>query len=593
MTKTLRDYQSTAVQNALKAWSDGHRATLFVCPTGGGKTFVFAELARMTAERGGRTLIIADRELLIDQAADECKEVGLSVGFEQADRRADDAPTVVCATVQSMSKPARLKRYKRNAFDLVVIDEADLGIAPSYVKIVKHFYKARVFGCTATPDRTDKRNLGEMFDDVCHEVEMVTLIEGGQLSRIRRHRVLVESVTLDKSLIRDGDYTDAEIEKLFTQETPLHEVTKPTLELAGARPTIVFTASVPHAILQAEMLNRYRPGCARSISGKMKSEQRQALYNAFANGEFQFLCNCALLLRGVNMTFVSCIAMARPTLSRSLYAQAIGRGTRLHIGKDDLLVIDFTPNSETHTIDAPSVQLEPDQKPAPTEPTERPKSGKTLVSPIDVIAPSLSADVKERAREIVETEQGLDVLDVLKRAEHELKTDEALRQRIRAKVEYETRVVGGKKGIDWGVFNEWNKPNTQIAEEMNISKGLVTKMRRRYAFNTISIRIQRNPIDWASYKKWDMSTIQIAKENNVKKSVVSKYRRRYAPESVKNRKPNFDWSSFKDWDKSNIQIMKITNKRVSNIATMRKKYAPHTITPRGKHKRPSKDPKES
>lgn len=418
----LRDYQDIAVENTIAASRRGVRSALFVCPTGGGKSPVFAILAGRAAAKGARTLILTDRKVLTDQAADYVREwaPGLTVGFEQGARyTVGPLPDVVCATIQSIRRPSRLRRFRRDAFGLIVIDEADLGIAPSYSSVLERFPGAFRFGCTATPDRHDGRSLGEIFEEVAHTVDMRDLIERGYLSPLRRSLIRIESVSLESLPTHDGDFSDAALTRILTQERPLHEVARPTLELAGDRPTLVFAATVEHAEALAGIFNRYRPGAARVIHGGMKDAERAAILGAYRRREFQFLCNCALLLRGIDLPFVSCVAMARPTLSRALYAQSIGRGTRRAKGKADLLVLDFTDNSDTHS----------------------------LVSLVDVLAPGAPEDVKERAREIMDEEQGADPL-ALDRAEAELEADPALRERVRAKVAYRMRAAA----LDWNAI---------------------------------------------------------------------------------------------------------------------------------------------
>ena len=464
----LRPYQQHAVHMTLDLWAQGVRAVLFVCPTGGGKTHVFAELARLEARRAGRTLVLADRKRLIDQAADRCRAAGLSVGFEQAARRVGArAPRVVCATIQSIGRPARLRRFKPGSFSLIIVDEADLGIAPSYLSVLAHFPGARVFGGTATPDRADRRSLGEVFEDVAARVEMADLIRAGYLSPLRRHLVRIESVTLEKVPRPGGDFTDAALEKVLVQERPLHEVARPALEAAGDRSTIVFGASVKHAEELAAVLNRYRPGCARSIHGETDDAERAELLAAFERREFQFLCNCALLLRGVDLPFVSCVVMARPTLSRALYAQALGRGTRLAPGKADLLVLDFTDNSAVHD----------------------------LCSPIDVLAPSAAPEVRERARELLDSEQGADPLEVLGRAEVQLETDPVLREQVRARVAFKERYIGGPKGIDWSKQPLGKIPDSAIALTLGCHQAAVTAARKGLGIPRCPAR-NYSGIDW-------------------------------------------------------------------------------------------------
>lgn len=453
----LRDYQREAVDKTVAASRRGLRSVLFVCPTGGGKSHVFAELARLAHERGVRTLVLTDRLELVEQAARQIERLaGLRVGFEQGMRRTGKRPPdVVCATIQSFCRANRLRRFAPGTFGLVVVDEADLGVAPSYRTVLGRFPDAFVFGCTATPDRADGQTLGDVFQEIVHRVDMGDLIRAGHLSPLRRHLVRIESVSLEKVRVDDDDFSDSALEKILIQERALHEVVRPTLDLAGARPSLAFTATVAHAEALAAMFNRYRPGCARMMHGGMGTAERTAILDAYKRREFQFLCNCALLLRGIDLPFVSCIVGARPTLSRALYAQSIGRGTRVCEGKPDLLVLDFTDNSTNHD----------------------------LISPIDVLAPAASEEAKERAREILDEEQDGDPLEVVERARAELEADPALRERVRAKVAFRLRGVESAaskaaRGIDWDAQPLGEKMDTTIAADLGVAPSSVRNARR-------------------------------------------------------------------------------------------------------------------
>lgn len=510
-----RDYQREAIKKTVARWDSGIRSLLFICPTGGGKSFVFSHLAKHITKQGGRTLILTDRKTLTDQAAGNVTRLGLTVGFEQAKRRTGaDLPDVVCATIQSISRPDRLRQFKRNAFDLVVVDEADLGVAPSYLSVLKHFRKAKVFGCTATPDRADKQTLGDVFEEVVSAVEMIDLIKRGYLSRLRRHLVRIESVSLEKVQTKNGDFSDKALERILTQEKPLHEVVKPTQEMAERRPSIVFAATVAHAEALAGVFNRYRKGSARAIHGGMDDAERGAIADAFRRGDFQFLCNCALLLRGVDLPFVSCVAMARPTKSRALYAQALGRGTRIAEGKPDLLVLDFTDNSERHD----------------------------LISPIDVLAPSVDEVIKERAREIMD-EGEADPLGALEEGERQLAADPVLRETVRAKVEYLTREApSANKGINWDAEPLGEAPDAVMSQKWHVS---VTAVRLARVYRGIPAYKGDTPmrgIDWDAQPLGKIPDGKLAELLGVRQGTVQAARQRRGIAVFSTRKkPSVDW----------------------------------------------------
>lgn len=354
MNLTLRPYQQDAVAAVAAEFASGKRTTLVVHPTGCGKTVVFSAIAHHAASNGSRVLVLAHRGQLVDQAAGRiAKDTGLSVAIEMAERSASDAikgmfpPSVVVASVQSMV--TRLDRYDRHAFGLVIIDEAHHCTPGSqYATVADHFKAARVLGVTATPDRLDGKGMGEFFESAAHVYDIFEAIKDGWLVPVTQRRIAVDSVDLaDCKISRTTkDYDDDDLGAKMTTDAALHEVCAPLAEVAQGRQTVVFSVNVLHAQALEIVLSKYTgPGTARAVSGQTDRAELYDLIERFRRREFQTLINCALLTEGFDAPEVSCVAMARPTRSRSLYAQCMGRGTRLapHIGKVDLLALDFVP----------------------------------------------------------------------------------------------------------------------------------------------------------------------------------------------------------------------------------------------------------
>lgn len=415
----LRPYQEAALAATIDAFGAGKSRVLVVKPTGTGKTVLFAALVARVAQgvrsrsgAPGRSLVLAHREELVRQAREKIEtSTGITCGVEMADERADTLrpPLCVVASVQSMQRD-RLRSYAVDHFDLVVVDEAHHATAQSYRTILDHFGGARVLGVTATPDRGDKQGLKAVFEAAAYVYEIRDAIRDGWLVPIVQRQVIVDSLDLSKVSVRAGDYADGELEEQLCQERALHEVAVPTLEQSGSRPTVVFTAGVAQARALAEVLNRYRGGSAVALSGETHPDDRRKSVDDFKGGRVQFLVNCALFLEGFDAPLCACVAMARPTKSRALYAQAIGRGTRIlglsleesvAAGKSDLLVLDFVGNSSTHS----------------------------LVSVADVLDGSVTEEVAQRVTELVKEEPDLPVHVALERAGQQL-AEEARRRAL-------------------------------------------------------------------------------------------------------------------------------------------------------------------
>ncbi len=491
----LRDYQERAASEIVDTLAQA-KSTLFVCPTGGGKTHVIAEVAARSVA-SGRILILSDREHIVQQTKRRVRELtGLSVGVEQGELTASsENPTdVVCATIQSISRPERLQRFPSDAFGLVIIDEADLAVAPSYLKVLEHFSGAKVFGCTATPDRLDGQEISDVFTSKIKPVYLVDLIDQGYLSPIKRFLIAIESVMLtDVPCVSTGDFQESKLEAILSHEKPLHEVVVPTLKLAEKRPTLVFAVNVDHARKLSEVFNRYRPGCAVVAHGGTPLEARRALLRDLEGGVVQFVCSCGLYLRGIDLPFVSCIAMARPTKSPSLYCQAIGRGMRKHSGKDDLLVIDFTDNSKRYD----------------------------LISIIDLLSPT-SKEARHLANELLKDRPGADPISVLDEAESELVIDEDLANKVRAEVAFLATPV---EPIDWSAQPLGKVSDVSIARRLNCSVTAVQRARMSRGIPAYANVIKPAVvIDWSKIPLGAMSDTTIFSLFGVEPEVTNRAR---------------------------------------------------------------------
>jgi superfamily II DNA or RNA helicase len=364
----LRKYQTEAVE-AIEKKLQEEGATLLVLPTGTGKTVVFSEVAARYWEREKRpVMVLAHRGELLRQAGDKLLQAGYfgkeHIAYEMAEETASDSfgsvfsPRVVLASKDSLHAK-RLHKYDRDGIGLIIVDECHRGIAKTYQTIYSYFEGSKLLGVTATPDRLDGKRILSVFKSPAYVYEIRDAIEEGYLVPITQQAVRVDAIDLREVKATREDFDEHQLEEVMLRESAVHGIAVPTLELAEARPTFVFCTSIAHSKAVAAMLNRYRYDCARTIDGTLDSVQRERILEDFKAGRFQFLCNCQLLTEGIDVPSVACVAMARPTKSRTLYSQAIGRGTRLlgstyeeslENGKPDLLVIDYAGNAGKHSL---------------------------------------------------------------------------------------------------------------------------------------------------------------------------------------------------------------------------------------------------
>lgn len=340
--KELRPYQKEAVEAIYSHWSEWQRE-LLVLPTGCGKTVVFNTVAN---ERPGRTLILAHRDELIEQARDKYAAMfGELPGKIKASE--NDIRRVTVGSIQTMCR-----RNYSGAFDTVIIDEAHHAISPSYQDLLQQLPDAKVLGVTATPDRGDKKSLARYFDGIAYEYGLKDAIRDGYLCPIMAKTVPLE-IDMSSVKISVGDFEVNSIAQ--TLEPYLPQIADAIQLHASARKTVVFCPLISIAQELASMI----PG-AREVNGS--SPDRKELIEWFDKaGAGAVLCNAMLLTEGWDCPSVDCVVVLRPTKIRSLYCQMIGRGTRLAPGKDNLLILDFLWLCKKHNLCKPASLLSDDQ----------------------------------------------------------------------------------------------------------------------------------------------------------------------------------------------------------------------------------------
>lgn len=352
----LRAYQSEALTAVRDAYRAGKRRVIVSLPTGSGKTVVFAHFPGFLKMKK-RLLVLAHREELLRQARDKFRSIDpeLKAEIEQAGTHAAADAKVVIASVPTLARSsARLSRLQPDEFSIVVVDEAHHAVAPSYRRIFDHFglfephVSRYLIGFTATPRRGDKQGLGEVFEEVCYARDMREMIAERYLCPIAGWRVDTD-LSLDNVKVRHGDFIESQLARVVNMPLRNSLLLKAYRDFAPGRRAIVFCVDVAHAQdvhrVFAEAGIRAAP-----VWGELSRDQRRSTLAAFSAGEIDVVTNCNVLTEGFDEPRVDCVIMARPTRSKLLYAQMVGRGTRLYPSKKDLMVIDVADNSRTHQL---------------------------------------------------------------------------------------------------------------------------------------------------------------------------------------------------------------------------------------------------
>ncbi|GLG89135.1 DEAD/DEAH box helicase [Sellimonas catena] len=346
----LRPYQREAKEAVFEQWENGTRKTLLVLPTGCGKTIVFAKITEDCVRNGDRVLILAHRGELLDQAADKiAKATGLRCATEKAEQSCLGSWfRITVGSVQSLMRETRLKRFPDDYFDTIIIDEAHHCISDSYQRVLHHFPDAKVLGVTATPDRGDMKNLGQVFESLAYEYTLPKAIKEGYLSPIKAVTIPLQ-VDLTGVGVQSGDFKAGD---LGTALDPyLESIAEEMGKYCREKKTVVFLPLVKTSQKFRDILNDHGFHAAE-VNGE--SQDRAEILEDYAAGKYNVLCNSMLLTEGWDCPDVDCIVVLRPTKVRSLYCQMVGRGTRLAPGKDHLLLLDFLWHTERHELCHPA-----------------------------------------------------------------------------------------------------------------------------------------------------------------------------------------------------------------------------------------------
>lgn len=346
----LRPYQQEAKDAIFDQWASGVNKTLLVLPTGCGKTIVFAKVTEDCVRNGDRVLILAHRGELLEQAADKIMQTtGLNCAVEKAEQSCLGSWfRITVGSVQSLMRETRLARFPEEYFDTIIIDEAHHCISASYQRVLHHFPEAKVLGVTATPDRGDMKNLGQVFESLAYEYTLPRAIKEGYLSPIKAVTIPLR-VDLTGVGVQSGDFKAGD---LGTALDPyLEQIAAEMENYCMEKKTVVFLPLVKTSQKFRDILvsHGFR---AAEVNGE--SQDRAEVLRDFAAGKYNVLCNSMLLTEGWDCPDVDCVVVLRPTKVRSLYCQMVGRGTRLAPGKEHLLLLDFLWHTERHELCHPA-----------------------------------------------------------------------------------------------------------------------------------------------------------------------------------------------------------------------------------------------
>lgn len=335
---SLMDHQEEAL-SSLEKMRETDSIALLYHATGTGKTVTAVTDAK---HFGKRTLFLAHRHELVEQAAKTFRNIWPEVSVGQYEGSIKEKDTyIVCGSIQSVSQ--NLEDFDPKDFGYLIIDECHHGTAETYKKVMSYFQPEFTLGLTATPERTDGEDLLEVFRNVAHRLDLKSAVELGTLVPVRCIRIKT-NIDMRDVRINGFRYNTLDLESKIRVPERNQLIVDTWNEYVKGKPTVIFCASVKHA---EELAERFRKTGidARCVSGTTKPAERKQILQDYEQGRIPVLCACDLLNEGWDSPHTEVLFMARPTMSRTIYMQQLGRGMRLSPGKEFLLVFDFVDNA--------------------------------------------------------------------------------------------------------------------------------------------------------------------------------------------------------------------------------------------------------
>lgn len=355
-TLPLRWFQEEANTRTIEAWENGKQAVIVSAPTGAGKTIIFAALLERlltgTNKRGG---VLVHRDTLLGQTIEKMNVVwpGVSTGIIKGPLREYDKQVTV-ASIDTLS--GRIDEYieslaTHGMLDYLIIDECHHSYASTWRSVIDALKEqgTKILGVTATPIRTKPtESLAEIFEDCVFSISIFQLIQEGFLSKMLGYSIKT-SLDLDNVRTTQGDFNNKDLSAQVESSDFNLDVIKGWNEKAKNRKSLCFAINIDHV---NELTKLFNAAGARAIGihGELPLHEQRRIISGMAAGEYDVLVNCNLLTEGYDDPSIDCVLMARPTMSRTLYIQMIGRGLRLFPGKEDCLLLDFTSNARDNSL---------------------------------------------------------------------------------------------------------------------------------------------------------------------------------------------------------------------------------------------------
>ncbi len=337
----LRGYQVGLINSVREKIRYGFKKVLLTLPTGGGKTYIMADIAKRCIDNGHKVLALMHRRQLVQQMQDRFSDYEIDSGIIMSGEDTELRKNMQIATIQTYHRRLQLDDVKENRFfidaSVVLVDEAHRSLSKTYLETLFHYEDKIIIGVTATPCLASGLGMGNYYDALVDEVGVQGLIASGDLVPVRYYAP--SQPDLNKIRTVAGDYEKKELGKRVNNKKLIGDVFDNWARLAGDLQTIGFAVNVKHSRALCEEFTR-NGVVAEHLDAHSSEDRREDVLNRLIAGDVQVVWNVGLYTEGFDYPGAGCIVLARPTKSMGLYRQMAGRGLRPYEGKKECVIID-------------------------------------------------------------------------------------------------------------------------------------------------------------------------------------------------------------------------------------------------------------
>lgn len=327
MNRTERDYQTRCIEAVKAAFLQGLTGVAVEIFTGGGKGYIIARIAELVRQKGGRCLVLVNRDNLVDQLFESVANQGLFPSREQGAHHATPLSDMVVASVQTL-QGKRLLKWPKNQFKLIIVDEAHFSAAATFGAVLNHFTEGKVFHTffTATLERHDKKPLWKGIQKKVFSMPLTEGIAEGWLVPFVLKELPVPITITDRENTTKR-WSDAEEEAVFSRDSYLPRLfTEAAAESYGHKALMFWPGC--KASEEAAKAFRLDGIDSRHVDGYMSKTEIGEILEWFKSPGAKACHNADLLSYGYDNPSIDLVGIMRLSRSLPMLKQRIGRATR-------------------------------------------------------------------------------------------------------------------------------------------------------------------------------------------------------------------------------------------------------------------------